>query len=122
MPTAPSPPQRKNDGIWLKDMALSPQRTHLSGAISSIVAHASRCPGPRSGRRSGVLGEVAGDVVSRRQFLQGRRHRTAYLLRLPAPGVEPAGGRRGGRAWHGPRQAPPFPAPPLPLRPPPPLP
>src|SRR6266852_4986811 len=55
----------------------------------------------RSGTgRSGVLREVTCDLVAGREFGEWRLGRPADLLRLPASGVEAAGGRRVERAWH----------------------
>ena len=56
------------------------------------------------------LGEMAGGPVPGRQLGQRRLGGLADVLRLPAPGVEAAAGRRVQRARHIPRQPDPLPA------------
>src|SRR5258708_31458948 len=69
----------------------------------------------------GVLREVTGYLVAGDQLGERRFLGTADFLRLPAPGVEAAGARRGERAGDRPAGPGPPPAPPRPrpLAPPP---
>src|SRR6266704_4721470 len=68
-PAAVSPPQRKNHGIWLKDMAFSPQRSHLlHRRISPPVPRPAPGRGgcsPGGGRRRGVRGPVPPAAAAR---------------------------------------------------------
>src|SRR6516162_3724724 len=108
-PRAVRPPQRKNHGIWLKDICLlpsaepsSPSSHTTADAQATVLARKGlRNPvGRRPSLRGDVLREVAGDLVTGPKFPQRGRFGAAHLLRLPAPGVEPAGRRRVEGARH----------------------
>ena len=74
---------------------------HRTGEVARRRSRADRqWVRSRPATARGVLREVAGDPVAGGQLDQRRLHRLADLLGLPAPGVEPAGGRRVERAGH----------------------
>ena len=98
--------RRPSPSVGREAFCAGPARggNRCDGAVGagSVVGHdvAERCARPGRRRSVGVLGEVAGDLVPRRELDERRLLRLADLLRLPAAGVEAAGRRRVDRARH----------------------